>query len=86
MIIFLIIGKLAAIDCTKETNICKKFSVNGYPTLKYFKDGEQSYEAGHAREGIFQKKKNCENISKTTSFNSFFAEKQIIDFMKDPKV
>jgi len=55
-------GKLAAIDCTKETNICKKFSVNGYPTLKYFKDGEQSYEAGHARE-----------------------EKQIIDFMKDPK-
>ena len=53
MIIFSIIGKLAAIDCTKETNICKKFSVNGYPTLKYFKDGEQSYEAGHAREGIF---------------------------------
>ena len=45
------IGKLAAIDCTKEANICKKFAVNGYPTLKYFKDGEQSYEAGHAREG-----------------------------------
>ena len=21
--------------------------------VKYFKDGEQSYEAGHAREGIF---------------------------------
>ena len=34
----------------------------------------------------FRRKNICENFSKTTSFNSFFAEKQIIDFMKDPKV
>ena len=37
-------------DCTKETKLSSRFSVSGYPTLKYFKDGEEAFDAGHARD------------------------------------
>ena len=43
-------GKLAAVDCTKETKIGSRFEVKGYPTVKYFKDGKEEFDAGHARE------------------------------------
>ncbi len=43
-------GKLAAVDCTKETKIAARFGVKGYPTVKYFKDGQEAFDAGHARE------------------------------------
>jgi len=45
-----IAGILAAVDCTKENQSCKKFGVNGYPTIKYFKNGEFAFDAGQARE------------------------------------
>ena len=34
-------GKMAIgkIDCTKQTKICKRFEVKGYPTLKVYRDG-----------------------------------------------
>ena len=44
------VGKLAAVDCTKETKIGSRFGVKGYPTVKYFKDGQEAFDAGHARE------------------------------------
>lgn len=36
-------------DCTVETALCSTFGVKGYPTIKYFKDGDregESYNGG----------------------------------------
>jgi len=32
-------------DCTVEADLCSKFDVKGYPTIKYFKDGDRNGEA-----------------------------------------
>jgi len=37
-------GKLAALDATKNPATAKEFGVKGYPTVKYFKDGEFQYD------------------------------------------
>lgn len=37
-------GKLAAVDCTKEKTVCKKFDVSGYPTVKYFNNAEFKFK------------------------------------------
>lgn len=37
-------GILAAVDSTKETEISAKFGIKGYPTLKYFSNGEFQYD------------------------------------------
>lgn len=37
-------GILAALDATKEPKTAKKFSVTGYPTLKYFRSGEFQFD------------------------------------------
>jgi len=36
-------------DCTVEKDVCNKFDVKGYPTIKYFKDGDvkgETYSGG----------------------------------------
>jgi protein disulfide-isomerase A6 len=36
-------------DCTVEKDLCSTFGVKGYPTIKYFKDGDRegtSYDGG----------------------------------------
>jgi len=38
------IGKFAAVDCVKHSALATKFEVNGYPTLKYFKDGQEKFK------------------------------------------
>jgi len=43
-------GKLAAVDCTKQQQLSKRFGIKGFPTIKYFKDGEFAFDAGDARE------------------------------------
>lgn len=45
-----IIGKLAAVDTTKETKLGTEFSIKGYPTIKYFRDGEFAFDVSSARE------------------------------------
>ena len=73
------VGKLAAVDCTKEQKIGSRFGVKGYPTVKYFKDGQEAFDAGHAREeeAIINFMKVNNNFikvihTKTNSFRIFF--------------
>lgn len=37
-------GMLAALDASKESEIASKFGVKGYPTLKYFSNGEFKFD------------------------------------------
>jgi len=43
-------GKLAAVDCTVHTKLSRRFEVKGFPTIKYFKDGQLAFDVGDARE------------------------------------
>lgn len=45
-----ITGRLAAVDTTKETKLGSEFSIKGYPTIKYFRDGEFAFDVSSARE------------------------------------
>ena len=43
-------GRLAAVDCTVHQKLSKRFEVKGFPTIKYFKDGQLAFDVGDARE------------------------------------
>ena len=43
-------GTLAAVDATKARSLAEQYGVKGFPTIKYFKDGELQYDYGYARE------------------------------------
>jgi len=44
------IGKLAAADATQARDVASAYKIKGYPTLKYFKDGKESFEYGFGRD------------------------------------
>ncbi|MBN3308912.1 PDIA3 isomerase, partial [Amia calva] len=48
------IVSLAKVDCTANSNVCNKFGVSGYPTLKIFRDGEDAgaYDGPRTADGI----------------------------------
>ncbi|GAA97228.1 uncharacterized protein L969DRAFT_84341 [Mixia osmundae IAM 14324] len=64
--------KLAKIDCTQEADLCAELGVNGYPTLKVFRNGKEADYAG-TREapGIisYMKKQALPAVSDVTSSN-----------------
>lgn len=41
---------LIKVDCTVETKTCGKYGVNGYPTVKIFKNGEVSADYNGPRD------------------------------------
>ncbi|XP_063781946.1 protein disulfide-isomerase A3 [Pseudophryne corroboree] len=45
---------LAKVDCTANSKICNKYGVSGYPTLKIFRNGEESgaYDGPRSADGI----------------------------------
>uniref|UniRef100_A0A8C2F1L0 Protein disulfide-isomerase A3 n=1 Tax=Cyprinus carpio TaxID=7962 RepID=A0A8C2F1L0_CYPCA len=45
---------LAKVDCTANTETCKRYGVTGYPTLKIFRNGQESssYDGPRSAEGI----------------------------------
>lgn len=49
-------GLLAAVDCGASYDICKKFDVGGYPTLKFFKSGKffRDYTKERTTDAIIQ--------------------------------
>lgn len=42
-------GILAAVDATKEERLGKRYEIKGYPSLRYFVNGELQYEYGYGR-------------------------------------
>jgi protein disulfide isomerase family A protein 3 len=41
---------LVKVDCTAETKVCGKYGVSGYPTLKIFRNGEQTEDYNGPRD------------------------------------
>lgn len=45
--------KLGKVDATVESDVARKFDIRGYPTLKFFKNGEASdYNGGRTEPEI----------------------------------
>jgi len=43
------------VDCTVHSGVCSKHDVSGYPTIKYYKDGDkkgQSYSGGRTLDAL----------------------------------
>jgi protein disulfide-isomerase A6 len=44
---------IADVDCTKEQDLCGKHGVKGYPTIKYWQDGEvKDYQGARDFDGL----------------------------------
>ncbi|KAJ3021947.1 protein disulfide-isomerase precursor [Thoreauomyces humboldtii] len=57
---------LGKVDCTEQTEICEKYGVQGYPTLKVFREGEHSEFKGQRKADSivsYMKKQNLPAVS-----------------------
>lgn len=58
------------VDCTQHSDLCQKYGVRGYPTIKYFKDGNtegESYSGGRDFDALSKFVK--ENLLKACDVN-----------------
>lgn len=61
---------LAKVDCTENEALCQEHKVQGYPTLKVFRNGESSdYNGARKKDGIvsYMKKQNLPAVSDLTA-------------------
>jgi len=49
-------ASIAAVDCTEEKDRCEKENIEGYPTMKFYKDGQLSeeYSGERTKDGIIE--------------------------------
>ncbi|WWD09691.1 protein disulfide-isomerase domain [Kwoniella europaea PYCC6329] len=62
--------KLAKVDCTEQANLCQEYGVNGYPTLKVFRNGTPTdYTGPRKADGIisYMIKQSLPAVSEVTS-------------------
>ncbi|KAJ3088545.1 protein disulfide-isomerase precursor, partial [Quaeritorhiza haematococci] len=74
--------KIAKVDCTVETELCGAQGIQGYPTLKVFREGKSSpYNGGRTEESIisYMKKQTLPALSKREHH-------EIDEFSKSDKV
>ncbi|XP_005807506.1 protein disulfide-isomerase A3 [Xiphophorus maculatus] len=85
---------LAKVDCTANSNACSKYGVSGYPTLKIFRDGEESgpYDGPRTADGIvsfLKKQAGPASVELKTEgdFEKFMADQDasVIGFFADDK-
>lgn len=83
---------LAKVDCTANSDTCTKYGVNGYPTLKIFRDGEESgaYDGPRTADGIVSHLKKHAGPASVTlrsveEFEQFIGDKDpsVIGFFRD---
>ncbi|XP_076465020.1 protein disulfide-isomerase A3-like [Babylonia areolata] len=83
---------LAKVDCTAEADVCSKFGVSGYPTLKIFKAGELSKEYDGPREanGIVKTMQreagpSSKELNTVEEYEAFLAREGgcVVGFFKD---
>ncbi|KAJ1915250.1 protein disulfide-isomerase precursor [Mycoemilia scoparia] len=74
---------LAKVDCTTETDLCEKYEIGGFPTLKVFKSGSSSnYNGSRKADGIkkYMKKQTqpAVTIIKVTEIEEFKEKDDIV--------
>ncbi|XP_030045501.1 protein disulfide-isomerase A3 [Microcaecilia unicolor] len=83
---------LAKVDCTANSNTCNKYGVSGYPTLKIFRDGEESgaYDGPRTADGIVSHLKKQAGPASVTlrsveEFEQFIGDKDpsVVGFFRD---
>ncbi|KAG2077373.1 protein disulfide isomerase [Suillus decipiens] len=74
--------KLAKVDCVEEADLCQSHGVQGYPTLKVFRNGEHTeYSGPRKADGIisYMLKQNLPAVSDVTASN-------LIEFQNSDKL
>ncbi|XP_018422420.1 PREDICTED: protein disulfide-isomerase A3 [Nanorana parkeri] len=83
---------LAKVDCTANSNTCNKYGVSGYPTIKIFRDGEESgaYDGPRSADGIVSTMKKQAGPASVTlrsvdEFEKFIADSDasVVGFFRD---
>ncbi|KAJ7311399.1 hypothetical protein JRQ81_007024 [Phrynocephalus forsythii] len=82
---------LVKVDCTANSNTCNKYGVSGYPTLKIFRNGEESgtYDGPRTADGIvshLKKQAGPASVAlRSESFEKFISEKDaaVVGFFKE---
>lgn len=51
--------RLAKVDATEESELAQQFGVRGYPTIKFFKNGDKSSPKEYTGESTVKLLENC---------------------------